>query len=221
MLKKFFYFTVLCLFIAGASSFLLYESKDADAEIQEITQKTDLKQGDNEKNPEKLLFNLNLNETYYDLVIASGGELGKGNANKFGGDIKKSSINISVDNMELVEENENKKLYNANTSGVIKSPTGNFNFSGKGEIYKVKLSTGDWVYSGSFEGDFKNKATNETFTISMRHNIDSGEVDVVFVSGVLGDTGVLPFGKPFLLDDKIIEIEETIRQVDESEVNAS
>lgn len=150
------------------------------------------------------------------MLNSSNQELVEGNNNKFGGDLGKSSINIHVEDLKLLQMTSKKEEYEANTKGVIKSITGNYNFNGSGMLYKIKLSNGEWVYSGSFEGIFKNKSNEENFVITIRYNPDTEESDIVFVSGLLGNTGILPFGQPFIMEDELAEIQAITVQTEEN-----
>lgn len=161
---------------------------------------------DSEGRLDKIHLNLDVNEEYLDLVNTQSEELSQGTENKFGGNGKNSSINVHFTDFKPFEVIEGRESYEGFTKGVIKTPDGNFNFNGEGLIYKVKLQNGEWIYSGSFEGGFKNKIKDETFTISIRYNSETEESDITFVSGLLGDTGILPFGQPFLFQEEIEEI---------------
>lgn len=166
--------------------------------------------------PKNLHFNLKVNTEYLELINNSSQELVEGNSNKFGGDLGKSSINIHIKDFRILQTTNNKEEYEASTKGVIKSITGNYNFNGTGMMYKIKLSTGEWVYSGSFEGTFKNKSNEENFVITIRYNPNTEESDIVFASGLLGNTGILPFGQPFIMEEELAEIQAITVQTEES-----
>lgn len=46
--------------------------------------------------------------------------------------------------------------------------------------------------------------------LTLRHNPETDESDVVMTSGLLGNTGILPFGQPFLMEDRLDEIQAII-----------
>jgi len=213
MLRFLLIFTVLVGAILLTGNIIKTSNAASDETLKD--EKTDLPTNSG-AGPEKIHLNLNVNEEYLALVSNQSEGMAEGNQEKFGKDINKSSINVHFTDFKSILTQENREDFEVSTKGVIKSPNGNFNFTGQGFVYKVKLSNGEWIYSGSFEGSFKNKVKDETFTISMRHNSETKESDVVFVSGVIGDSGVLPFGKPFLFEDELAEIEDIIRQVDEA-----
>lgn len=155
-------------------------------------------------------FNLQINSEYLAMLKNKNQELVAGNNQKFGGDMSKSSINLHVEVPNATYADNNRKEYQATTKGVVKSISGNFNFNGIGTLHKIRLSNGEWIYSGMFEGNFKNRKDEETFTLTLRYNPETEESDVVFVSGLLGNTGILPFGQPFLMEEELDEIQNTV-----------
>lgn len=162
----------------------------------------------------KILLNLDLNEYYMNLISEKSSELSKGNGEKFGKDILKSKLNIQIYDFQLTEELAKREHYEAKVKGVIKAPTGNFNFEGDGDINKVMLDSNKEIYSGSFKGNVKNIKGDDVVTISFRYNPKTKESDVTVVSGFVGDTGILPFGSPFLYEEDLVEIREIIESRD-------
>lgn len=164
-------------------------------------------------NPEnKLHLKLAINEENLTFLKSHSGDIAADNNNKFGGDVSKSSLDIQIyDLVELLTEDE-LESYTANIKGVVKTNEGNFNFIGEGELFKTQITEVGWVYTGSFEGEIRNKKGNETVNISLRHNPETDESDVVVVGGVVGNTGVLPYGQPFLYDNHLTEIKEKINR---------
>lgn len=205
-------FILLCAFWISIE--IPFKTEAMEDKQHKIVQKTTSNTKNSTQND--LHFNLKVNTEYLRLLNSSNQELVEGNNNKFGGDLGKSSINIHVEDLKLLQTTSKKEEYEANTKGVIKSITGNYNFNGSGMLYKIKLSTGEWVYSGSFEGTFKNKSNEENFLITIRYNPDTEESDIVFVSGLLGNTGILPFGQPFIMEDELAEIQAITVQTEEN-----
>lgn len=158
----------------------------------------------------QLHFNLKLNEDYLKLVERKSPELSKGNANKFGGDITKSSLDVQFFDIVEIEKKENNISYESQIKGVIKTSSGNFNFKGDGDLNELTLSDGSQLFVGNYEAIIKNKQGENILTLSLRYDPNTEEIDIVVVSGVVGDTGILPFGQPFLLDDKLNEITELL-----------
>ena len=165
---------------------------------------------------QKLHFNLGINTETLDFINNNYQEISEANQTKIGKTIEKSSINIQFFDVEKASENslleDDFDVYSTKTKGVIKTTEGNFNFEGSGDLYRVALSNNEIIYSSHLSGSFKNKKAEEEFTISMRYNPSTEQIDINFVSGVLGDSAILPFGKAFLTESQAIEIEEIIRK---------
>lgn len=155
---------------------------------------------------DKYNFSLKLNEEYLNLVNSKSSELSKGNNEKFGGDISKSSIDVQLFDLEETVKEEKNIEYSSGFKGVIKTLNGNFAFEGAGYLNKFTISEDREIYTGNYEGKIKNKKGTDTLTLSLRFDPETEETDIVVVSGVMGDTGILPFGQPFLFDKELNEI---------------
>lgn len=156
---------------------------------------------------EKIHLNLDLNEEYLNLVSEKSEKLVEGNDEKFGKDTKKSKIDLQITDLSEVQSHSNFIEYNTNLKGHIKTPSGNFNFTGTGELFLTQIFEDKWIYTGSYVGTIKNKKGEETLNISLRYDPETKESDVVVVSGVVYESGILPFGKPFLFDKDLNEID--------------
>ena len=176
---------------------------NVNANKNEATVKVDMQ-------AKKLHLNLPVNNEYLTMLNNNNQELVAGNNQKFGGDLSKSSINLHIEDLNATYEDNNRVEYEATTKGVVKAISGNYNFNGTGTLHKVRLSNGEWIYSGMFVGSINNQKGEETFTLTLRYNPTTDESDVVFVSGLLGNTGILPFGQPFLMEEKLVEIQNII-----------
>lgn len=159
---------------------------------------------------EKYHFNVDVNKEYLDLIQTQSPNLLEEGNNKFGGDLSKSSLNVHfTDFEEAIRINENTFKQDSNFKGVVKTISGNFNFSGSGTMYTFELSNGELIKVGEYKGDIKNKKSDDTFTLSIRFNPKTDEVDIVGVSGLAGDgLATLPFGNPFLYDNDLDEIHQ-------------
>lgn len=160
----------------------------------------------------KILVNTDINERYLESFKVNNEELVKENDRKFGKDINKSSLNIQVFNLVEVENKTDITFYDAEIKGVIKSPTGNFNIKGTGDLQKLKLSNEKWIYNGDFEGEVINKIGTDTVTLSFLYDPETKETSIGLTSGLLGDIALLPFGQSFLSKQEIIELDEIIRK---------
>lgn len=157
----------------------------------------------------KLHFYLPVNNEYLTMLHNRNQELVTGNKEKFGEDMSKSSIDLHID-LKTTYAKDEREEYEATVKGFVKSVDGDNNFNGTGTLHKVKLSNKEWIYSGFFEGSSTTQNGKETFMLTLRHNPETDESDVVMTSGLLGNTGILPFGKPFLMEDRLDEIQAII-----------
>lgn len=163
----------------------------------------------------KLHFNLGINKQALEFFMQNE-EYAKPLENKIGRSLEKSSINIQFYDFkrttEKTLETNNLEEYSNFAKGVIKTPEGNFNFQGHGDLYLVKLESGEVIYQSTIDGNFKNKKSDENFSISMRYNPNTEDIDISFVSGLIGDSAILSFGTPFISDAEFNEIADKIRQ---------
>lgn len=155
------------------------------------------------KKEEKLHFNLSLNEEYLDMVQSKNSDFKKDTDEKFGSNTKETKINLSIDNIVEVKSFSDFTENTADAKGVIKTPSGNFAFRSTGLLYKMILSDNKTIYYGDFQGTINNKVKEDVVNISMRYNPDTEETDISFVSGIVYETAILPFGNPFLFDDDL------------------
>ncbi|MEZ7171726.1 hypothetical protein [Sporosarcina sp. OR05] len=202
---KVYFITVLLLSIGFVLMYLEFGTTN------EKTQKANATKNEDhvEMEANKLHFNLSVNNEYLTMLHNRNQELVAGNKEKFGEDMSKSSIDLHVD-LKTTYANDEREEYEAAVKGVVKSVAGDNNFNGAGTLHKVKLSNNEWIYSGSFEGTSTTQNGEETFMLTLRYNPATEESDVVFTSGLLGNTGILPFGQPFLMEDQLDEIQAII-----------
>ncbi|MGR6541716.1 hypothetical protein [Paenibacillus tundrae] len=130
----------------------------------------------------------------------------KENDKKFNKLEKKSNIKIQLTLEDQQSISNNLVDYKANVKGNIKLDKA-YPFEGDGNLQLYNFD-GREVYYGAIDLKMKNIKGNDEGVLSLRYEPKTDKLDISITSGAMGDTAMIPFGKPFLTLDDLNQIDQ-------------
>lgn len=203
MSKKVFIFflTVFCFFV------LLYIGVSKDGWSSNNNEKKKA----TEQKDEKIIFDLEINKEDLDLFQNSDHPVVKNNDQLFGTAVEESSLQMTIHLSKRKTAYKTDKLidYRARVNGKIINKKTPIEFTAEETISLITLKDGRQIYIGHLTGKPTKDSKGVThMTISFRKDANSDDVDVSINVGIIGNSSLLLFGKPFLLDEEIYEYQD-------------